>query len=236
MELVEEAEILMNVFETLLATDQEGNLVPALCEKWEVAGDGKSVVLTLRDNVRFQDGHPLTAEAVKQSFERTIHHATQELPAALAAIHQARQFAAHESNDLSGVVIQSANKLEIQLDEPLSIYPALLADYKTGITRAAGDGEANSLPTGTGTFRLTSHDGDRIVLECNEDYWRGTPAGLDKIEFRHGLSASAIASGFRSGELDVVRDLSPAGSRGISCAIRASAAGSLKRRERTPTL
>ena len=88
MELVEEAEILMNVFETLLATDQEGNLVPALCEKWEVAGDGKSVVLTLRDNVRFQDGHPLTAEAVKQSFERTIHHATQELPAALAAIQR----------------------------------------------------------------------------------------------------------------------------------------------------
>ena len=106
-------------------------------------------------------------------------------------------------------MIQSANKLEIQLDEPLSIYPALLADYKTGITRAAGGGEANSLPTGTGPFRLTSHDGDRIVLECNEDYWRGTPAGLDKIEFRHGLSASAIASGFRSGELDVVRDLSP---------------------------
>ena len=209
MELVEEAEILMNVFETLLATDQEGNLVPALCEKWEVAGDGKSVVLTLRDNVRFQDGHPLTAEAVKQSFERAIHHATQELPAALAAIREVRQFATHESTDLSGVVIQSANKLEIQLDEPLSIYPALLADYKTGITRAAGGGEDNSLPTGTGPFRLTSHEGDRIVLECNEDYWRGTPAGLDKIEFRHGLSASAIASGFRSGELDVVRDLSP---------------------------
>ncbi len=37
MELVEEHEILANVFETLLATDLEGNLIPVLCEKWEVS-------------------------------------------------------------------------------------------------------------------------------------------------------------------------------------------------------
>src|SRR5262249_50035619 len=46
MELVEETEILTNVFETLLATDQDGNLVPGLCEKWEVGDGGKSFLLT----------------------------------------------------------------------------------------------------------------------------------------------------------------------------------------------
>jgi ABC-type transport system substrate-binding protein len=209
MELVEEAEILMNVFETLLATDQEGNLVPALCEKWEVVGGGKSFLLTLRDNVRFQDGHPLTAEAVKRSFERAIRSASQELPAALAAIHGVHQFSARDASDLAGMVVHSTGKLEIQLDEPLPIYPALLADYKTGITRETEDGQASSTLIGTGPFRLTSYDSDRIVLECNGDYWKGTMPGVDAIEFRHGLSASAIASGLRSGELDVVRDLSP---------------------------
>ncbi len=209
MELVEETEILTNVFETLLATDQEGNLVPALCEKWEVGSEGKSFTLTLRDNVQFQDGHPLTAEDVKQSFERAIRRASFELPSALAAIRGVREFAERRTDDLAGLVVHSDTKLEIQLDEPLSIYPALLADYKTGITRANAEDEAGSLPIGTGPFKLTSYDRERVVLECNSTYWKGTPAPLDAIEFRHGLSASTIASGLRSGELDLARDLAP---------------------------
>jgi len=204
MELVEDAEILTNVFETLLATDQDGNLVPGLCERWEVANEGKSFVLTLRDNIRFQDGHPLTAEDVKQSFEQAIRHASQELPAALSAIHGVREYTEQQSSDLVGMVVHSKNRLEIHLDEALSIYPALLADYKTGITRASSENnQAGGLSTGTGPFRLASYESGRITLECNQEYWKGAPAALDAIEFRHGLSAAAIASGVRSGEIDL---------------------------------
>ena len=210
MELVEEAEILTNVFETLLATDQDGNLVPGLCERWEVGNEGKSFVLTLRDNIRFQDGHPLTARDVKEAFEKAIRNASQELPAAMSAIHGIQEYAERGASDLAGMVIHSDYTLEIRLNESLSIYPALLADYKTGIIRKSrGAGEARGLLTGTGPFRLASSERGRITLDRNEQYWKGTPAPLDAIEFRHGLSASAIASGLRSGEIDVARDLAP---------------------------
>jgi ABC-type transport system substrate-binding protein len=92
MELVEEQEILANVFETLLVTDLEGNLVPALCEKWEVSDDGTSVFFTLRESARFQNGQALTAQAIKRSFERSIRVA-RELPPGLAAIRGAADFA-----------------------------------------------------------------------------------------------------------------------------------------------
>ena len=209
MELIEEAEILCNVFETLLATDQDGNLVPNLCERWEVADGGKSFVLTLRENIRFQDGHPLTAEDVKQSFKQAIRHASQELPSAISAINGVGAYADQQASDLAGVVVHSDYKLEIRLDESLSIYPALLADYKTGIIRASSENDAGGLLIGTGPFSLASCESGRILLECNKQYWNGAPAVLDAIEFRHGLSASAIASGFRSGEIDLARDLSP---------------------------
>ncbi len=108
------------------------------------------------------------------------------------------------------MVISSTYKVEIKLDESLSIYPALLADYKTGITRATADGEeTGGLSTGTDPFRLLASERGRITLECNREYWKGAPAALDAIEFRRGLSASAIASGLRSGEIDLARDLSP---------------------------
>ena len=100
MELVEEQEILANVFETLLVTDLEGNLVPSLCEKWEVSESGTSVFLTLRENVSFQNGSALTASSIKRSFERSIKVA-RELPPGLAAIRGAAEFAKSDDSELS---------------------------------------------------------------------------------------------------------------------------------------
>ena len=209
MELVEEQEILASVFETLLVTDLEGNLIPALCEKWEVSDDGTSVFFTLRENVRFQNGQALTASSIKHSFERSIKVA-RELPPGLAAIRGAAEFAKSDDKELAGILVHSDYKLEIQLPERLSIYPALLTDYKTGITLSdVEDGKAGVIRTGTGPFRMASYASDRIVLERNEKYWKGSSAFLDEVEFRAGLSASEIASGLRSGSIDLARDLSP---------------------------
>ena len=208
MELVEEQEILANVFETLLATDLEGNLIPALSEKWEVSASGTSVFFTVRENVRFQNGEPLLAQSVKQSFERSIRIA-RELPPGFAAIRDAAEFAKGDAQQLDSIVVHSDYKLEIQLPEPLSIYPALLTDYKTGITLTENKDRDSSLPIGTGPFWMTKYSHDGIVLERNDRYWKGAIAFLDEVEFRARLSASEIASGLRSGSIDVARDLSP---------------------------
>src|SRR5439155_6764868 len=209
MELVEEQEILANVFETLLATDLEGNLVPALCEKWEVSDDGTSVFFTLRENVRFQNGQALTAQAIKHSLERSIRVA-RELPPGLAAIRGAAEFAKSNDQELAGILVHSDYKLEIQLPDPLSIYPALLTDNKTGITLSdVAAGKTDSIPIGTGPFRMASYIPDRSVLYRNERYWKGSSALLDEVEFRACLSASEIASGLQSGLIDLARDLLP---------------------------
>src|SRR5258705_1729746 len=208
MELVEEQEILANVVETLLATDLEGNLIPSLCEKWEVSDDGTSVFFTLRENVHFQNGESLVARAVKDSLERSIRVA-RALPPGLAAIRGAVEFAKSNDKDLAGILVHSDYKFEIQLLDPLPIYPALLTDYKTGITHTVDREKRNAIPIGTGPFRMTSYKADRIVLERNDNYWRGSSALLDQIEVQTVLSAAEIASGLRSGSIDLARDLSP---------------------------
>ena len=204
IDLDEEAEVLTNVFETLIVIDNEGNLAPALCEKWEVSDEGRSFLLKLRGGVRFQDGHAFTAGDVKSSFERAIRHASREMPAAFAAIHGVAEFAEKEVSDVAGIVAHADGRLEIRLQEPLPIYPALLTDNHTGIVRVDSD-----KPIGTGPFRIVSQGDDRIELERNSEYWRSNLATLDAIEFRPGLSAVSIAAGLRSGELDLSRDLLP---------------------------
>src|SRR5215471_16034396 len=57
-----------NVYEGLVGTERDTvKIVPRLAEKWGFAGDGKSITLTLRKNVKFHDGSALDAEAVKYS-------------------------------------------------------------------------------------------------------------------------------------------------------------------------
>src|SRR4030095_7880719 len=90
----------------------------------------------------------------------------------------------------------------------LALYPSLLTDYKTAIIRPA-NGNGGSQPLGTGPFRLSSYARARIFVERNPQYWKGTSAVLDSIEFRPELSAAQIAAGVRSGDLDLARDLLP---------------------------
>jgi hypothetical protein len=67
----EEQEVLANVFERLVTTDPQGNLAPALCERWSLEGEARRVRLHLRPDVVFSDGSLLTAAVVKSSLERS---------------------------------------------------------------------------------------------------------------------------------------------------------------------
>jgi ABC-type transport system substrate-binding protein len=207
---VEEVEVLRQIYEPLLSTDADGNLVPTLCEKWEARESGRSFILTLRKGVHFQDGHPLTAPEVKQAFERSIRRTATDLAAAFAPLKGVSEFTAGRADEVAGIVVHSGDTLELQLDEALPIYPAMLTDARTGIARLHPEAEpADPTLAGTGPFHLASRDERCLVLERNERYWRGSPARLDAVEIRHGLGSSGIAAGLQSGELDMARDLLP---------------------------
>jgi serine/threonine protein kinase/ABC-type transport system substrate-binding protein len=198
--ITEETEILGNVFETLLSVDEQGHVVPSLCESWEVLEQGKTFLFTLRPNVLLHDGRRLTAQDIKSYCEREMRLSKDVLPAAFAAIRGASEYLKGTSNNVEGMLAQSDNKLVIELHEPLPIYPALLTDYRSAIACEK---------LGTGPFRLVSFQPDHIVLERNEHHWSGDSAPLDSIEFRCGMSSAEIAAGLRSGELDLAGNLSP---------------------------
>jgi ABC-type transport system substrate-binding protein/serine/threonine protein kinase len=202
----EEQEALANVFESLVATDPQGNPAPALCEKWSLEEDGLAVRLHLRSGVVFSDGAPLDARAVKSSLERSIRLSREQLPAAFAAIRGAAAFAEGAGDSLDGISAVSGSEIVIRLADPLPILPSLLTDPRTAIV---AESEAGGAPVGTGPFRVALHTQDRMVLERNP-LWAREPARVDRIEFRTSLAASAIAQGLRAGEFDIVRDLLPA--------------------------
>src|SRR5260370_13665581 len=60
------------VAENLLYRGPDGKLVPWLAESWTVARDGRSVTFKLRRDVKFHDGTPFNADAVKFNFDRIV--------------------------------------------------------------------------------------------------------------------------------------------------------------------
>src|SRR6202048_2682347 len=62
---------LYNVYETLTKVKEDGTAAPLLAESWTASPDVKTFTFRLRKGVKFQNGEPLNAEAVKFSFERS---------------------------------------------------------------------------------------------------------------------------------------------------------------------
>ena len=62
--------VLYNIFETLTKINADGSVSPLLAESWEVSPDLKTTTLRLRKGVRFHNGEPFNAQAVKFSFDR----------------------------------------------------------------------------------------------------------------------------------------------------------------------
>ncbi len=206
--IVEETEVLATVFETLLTTDADGQLVPALADEWTLLDGGRAARLRLRQGVLFSDGTPLTAGVAKTSLERAIRIRPDGIPAALASIRGAAAHRKGEAGDVEGIRAVSDDRLEFDFLEPLPIFPALLPDVLTAIVRVSPAGGGSEEAVGTGPFVVSRRTPDRLVLERNPHHWKER-ARLDGLEFRTGMSASAIVSGLRSGEIELARDLSP---------------------------
>ena len=204
--LVEEGEVLANVFEGLVTTDEQGHLIPCLSESWEALNGGKRFVFNIRPNVRLHDGRTLHAMDVQISFEKAIHLAGEQLPAVFAAIVGVDEFQKGTADHVLGIAAKSEDTLQIELKDPLQIYPSLLTDARAGIGCEWG---TSGRFAGTGPFQMTSFEGDHITLERNDHYWKASPAFLDAIEFYTSINSAATASGLRSGKFDLVGDLLP---------------------------
>ncbi|HSE43409.1 MAG TPA: ABC transporter substrate-binding protein, partial [Acidobacteriota bacterium] len=204
IQIMEEAEILGNVFETLLSMDQHGYVVPGIAERWEIQEKGKSFLFQLRNNVLMHNEQPLTSQTVKRAFEKAIRLSKDRLPAAFATIKGVPEFLEGKSDEVTGIVARSEKSLMIELQEPLPIYPALLTDSRSSICQDDGDQKI-----GTGQFKLSSFEPNHVALQRYEKYWSGRTAPLEAIDFKCGVTSSEIVSGLKTDQIDLASSLLP---------------------------
>src|SRR6266568_5106706 len=145
------------IVETLVAFAEESTqIVPGLAESWAISKDGLWYTFKLRKGIKFHDGTPLDAEAVKFSIERQFNP---EHPANKLGKYP---FANYFFGNVKAVEVMDESTVRFVLKEPRASFLAVLTAGAASIvspTAAMKSGQDYAVsPVGTGPFRFASWD------------------------------------------------------------------------------
>ena len=206
---VPSGEMVTLAFDGLTRFDPDGRLEPALADRWTASRDGRRYVFHLRAGVKFHNGTPLTAGAVRASFLRVLAPGTKGgRPWPLYPIAGAEAYAAGRAGDVTGVTLVGDSGVAITLTEPLAIFPKFLAMPVASVVPPPPPppppAEPGEPPIGTGPWRFVAwqHD-DALTFARNPDYWGGAPL-TDTLIVRIIPEPLTRAAEFEAGRLSVI--------------------------------
>ncbi|ATO32575.1 nickel ABC transporter substrate-binding protein [Dickeya dianthicola] len=164
------------VFEPLVINTPDG-VKPWLAASWTISPDGKRYIFTLRRDVRFSDGEPLTADVVKQNIEAVLDNYQRH-----AWLELVRQIDNVTALDRYRVQITLKNPYYPTLIELGLTRPFRFVSLKAFIGGKTKDGITGYV--GTGPWLLAEHKPNQYArFVANPDYW-GTRPRLDGVVWR----------------------------------------------------
>ncbi|WP_090904580.1 nickel ABC transporter substrate-binding protein [Paenibacillus sp. OK076] len=184
------------VYESLVENTVDG-IKPLLAESWDISEDGKTYTFHLRQGVKFHDGEPFNAEAVKQNIDAVQANAEKHAWIKL-------------STKIVSTKVIDEYTFELVLSDPY--YPALVElsmtrpyvfispkDFTNGGTKDGVSGYH-----GTGPYKLTGHKIDEnATFEANEEYWGGAPE-IQKITSKVLPAGETTLLALQKGEINFI--------------------------------
>ena len=193
-------QVIASVTESLLYHGRDGKLVPWLAESWAISPDGRSVTFKLRKDVKFHDGTPFNAAAVKANFDRIMD------PNFKAGASRAQLAGYAESTVMDEFTVRVSFQAP---NAPFVTYAGAgtLSIVSPKAARELGD-QFNTKPVGTGAFMVKEYVAkDHATLVRNPAYarkapWsdRTGPAYLDAIVWKFVPEAGTRVTTLESGE------------------------------------
>ena len=188
--------IFLHMCEKLYDLNAKLEIVPQLAAALPaLSGDKKTMTIRIRRGVRFNDGTPLNAQAVKISLDR---HRT-----------LAGSARASEISPITAVQVVNNFTVRLRLNSRFSPLTAQLADRAGMIMSPRALDELGtrfaSAPVCVGPFKFTSRTaGDRIVLDKSQFYYARGKVKLNRLIFRIITEPSARAANLRSKDINVL--------------------------------
>ncbi|MFE4056290.1 ABC transporter substrate-binding protein [Streptomyces sp. NPDC059096] len=176
------------VYASLTRTDETGEAVPDLAKSWEYNEKGDRITFRLRPGLKFSDGEPVDAAAVKAAIERAQKQKNSALFGDLTSIRSV------EANGLDAVL--HLTQVDYQIPQLLGERVLQISSPKA----AASPEKLDQNPVGAGPFVVQQLiPGTKAVLRKNPDYWDAENIHIDNVELISAPDSSTVVSGLQTG-------------------------------------
>ncbi len=181
---------LYNVFETLTKIHSDGTVTPLLAESWSVSPDLKTYTFKLRQGVRFQNGEPFNAAAVKFSFER-------------ARADKSTNKDKPTFKAMSAIEAPDEHTVRITLPSVDPDFPFLMGRGTSAIVEPKSADANATTPVGTGPYKLDKWSkGSSISLVAWDGYRDAAKIAIKRVTFRFISDPAAQIAALLSGDVD----------------------------------
>ena len=193
-------QVVAAVYDTLTVPNAKGVAVPYLAKSVTPNANNTLWTITLRPNITFQDGEPLTAQAVMLNLD-TYRGVAPGVAADFGDLFPIYL------KFISNVTVTGPLTLQVALSGPVADFPAYL--YSTGrmgiMAPAQLNGNCQTDMIGTGPFKLQSYEqNEKTVVVRNPNYWQAGYPKAQSITFFPVPDESQRTTELEGGQLDLL--------------------------------
>ncbi len=196
-----EHDLVTLIFSGLTRTDAQGQIIPDLADSWTVMDQGLTYVFTLRENAKWHDGTPVTADDVVYTISLLQDKTSDLLP------EQSLLWRTATVDKLDSRTVR------FSLSEPLAPFldyttlPLLPAHRLKNITpQALRQVSFNTAPIGSGPFRLVELTDEHVKLQAFEDFYGPQPY-LKEIDFRLYPDLPSELTAYQAGSIQGISQI-----------------------------
>lgn len=201
-----------HAFEGLTRKDEDNNIVGGMAESWDISDDGLTYTFKIREDAKWSDGTPLTADDFVYSFRRVADPTTgARYSTFMEPIKNAKRITAGEMPlESLGVKALDDNTLEIVLENPTTYFLEFIATtgvympVREDIIMSSGDKWVLTPETyiSNGPYTMTERVLDqKIVFEINTNYWAKDELVARKITVLMIDDANTALAGVKEGTI-----------------------------------
>ena len=209
-------ELAQNMFDGLVDVNDQMKIVPAIASSWKVSGGGKVYTFTLRHDIRFQNGDPVTAQDFAYSLNRALSPKIASPDSFfLTDIAGADAVTKGKARTASGIKAVGPYTLRLTLTHSAGYFPSLMSRWPAWVVdpKVVAKNPNWAKPgtaVGTGAFKLASAVGDsQYVFTANPNYFGGKPK-LKQVVVTVLPSTTAAVARYQAGNFDAVINLDAA--------------------------
>lgn len=182
------------IFRGLTKPTENNEAVGDLATSWEISDDLLTYTFTIRDDAKWEDGQPVTAEDVKFTFDKILDP-TSNTPNA------------GDFSEIKEVIVLGEHEVQFQLNNP---FPSILNKLRIGIVpkhlledEDINTADFNKAPIGNGPYKLKEWRNDHTVIIERSDTYYGAKPNIEEIVFKPVPDMNTRAMQLKTGEIDL---------------------------------